>query len=83
MGYVKAVARKIKKSGKSPIEIRITINRIARYVTLGIDIEPRYWDIKNNRVRKSYENSVRINNFITHKINLVEVYLIQRKEKVI
>ena len=46
MGYVKAVTRKIKKSGKSPIEIRITINRIARYVTLGIDIEPRYWDIK-------------------------------------
>ena len=81
MGYVKAVTRKIKKSGKSPIEIRITINRIARYVTLGIDIEPRYWDIKNNRVRKSYENSVRINNFITHKINLVEVYLIQIQEK--
>jgi len=81
MGYVKAVARKIKKSGKSPIEIRITINRIARYVTLGIDIEPRYWDTKNNRVRKSYENSVRINNFITHKINLVEVYLIQIQEK--
>ena len=81
MGYVKAVTRKIKKSGKSPIEIRITINRIARYVTLGIDIELRYWDIKNNRVRKSYENSVRINNFITHKINLVEVYLIQIQEK--
>ena len=78
MGYVKAITRiaKIKKSGKIPIEIRITINRNARYVTLGIDIEPKYWDTKNNRVRKSYENSVRINNFITHKMNLVEVYLI-------
>lgn len=83
MGYVKAITRiaKIKKSGKIPIEIRITINRNARYVTLGIDIEPKYWDTKNNRVRKSYENSVRINNFITHKMNLVEVYLIQIQEK--
>ena len=41
MGYVKAITRKIKKSGKTPIKIRITVNRIARYITLGIDIEPR------------------------------------------
>jgi integrase/recombinase XerD len=83
MGYVKAITRKakIKKSGKIPIEIRITVNRNARYITLGIDIDPKYWDAKNNRVRKSYENSVRINNFINHKMNLVEVYLIKIQEK--
>ncbi|WP_421896449.1 tyrosine-type recombinase/integrase [Marinoscillum sp.] len=74
MASIKAVLRtnKMKKDGTSPIAIRITMDRKTKYVFTGKYILERDWDAVNSKVRKSYENSGRMNSFIRKKIREVE-----------
>ena len=48
--------------------MRIIKDRKAKFVSLGIKINPKDWNDELARVRKSYPNSQRMNNFIAHKI---------------
>lgn len=69
MASVKIVLRKeIKADGTSPLAIRITKDRKASYIYLEYSIKPKEWDEKNQRVKKSHPNSVRMNNFLIKKL---------------
>ena len=83
MGYTKAVIRKmkIKLNGKIPVELRITIQRYAHYISIGLDTEEKHWDKTKNRLKKSYPNSVRSNNLISHYLAKSENYLVEKETK--
>ena len=54
---VKPILRssKARSDGRAPIWIRITANRKSRYVSTGVYVEPKYWNEKKKKVRKSHE----------------------------
>ena len=83
MGYIKPVIRnsKRKRNGNLPIELRITIKRYAHFVSIGVDIDEKYWDNDKNRLKKSYPNSARTNNLISHYIAKAEDYLVEMQTK--
>lgn len=66
---IKAVLRKKKnKVGDFPIAIRITKNRLASFLYTGQYLDEKFWDNKNQKVKKSHPNSTRINNLIAKKL---------------
>ena len=83
MGYIKPLIRKSKKkrNGKVPIELRITVKRYAHFVSIGVDIDEKYWDSARCRLKKSYPNSVRTNNLIAYYSAKAEDYLVEKETK--
>ncbi len=64
-----------KEGKKVPLYIRITHRRKSKYISLGIKINPeKDWDEKRLRVRKSYPNATRVNNYIASKVAEAEKY---------
>jgi len=66
-----------KKEGenKVPVYIRITHRRKPKYISLGIKVDPKKdWDESRLRVKKSYPNYARVNNFIAIKVAEAEKY---------
>jgi len=59
---------KINKAGEAPLSFRITQNRKSQHVSLGIRLEPKYWNEQRQRVKPSYPTASRLNNFIKKKI---------------
>ncbi len=58
-----------------PLYIRITHRRKNKYVSLGIKVNPKKdWDNKRLRVKKSYPNSTKVNNYIVKKLAEAEAY---------
>jgi len=60
---------KAKKSGEMPLYIRVIHHRKPKYISLGIYVHPSQWNEKDLRVKKSFTNSTRVNNFIAKKIS--------------
>lgn len=56
------------KEGLYPIVIRIIKDRKPSYIYVGHYISKSHWDEKNNKVKKSHPNSVRLNNLISQKL---------------
>lgn len=56
------------KDKKYPIAIRITKNRKSSFIHLGYSVTLDEWDEKNQRVRKGYPNSARLNNYIVTRL---------------
>lgn len=68
MASIKVVLRtKKSKDGFFPLAIRITENRKSSFIYLGINLQEKEWDPKNQVVKKSHPNSVRMNNKIAAK----------------
>ena len=61
-----------KKDNSHPIAIRITKDRKTRYVFTGKYVLENDWDFENNRVKKSHENSARLNAYLRKKLSEVE-----------
>lgn len=55
---------KINKRAECPIYIRITKNRKIQYIATGHKLDEKYWDDEKRKVKNSYPNSVRLNNFL-------------------
>ncbi len=70
MATVKVMLKenKVNERGEMPVYIRITKDRKARFMSLGINVHPDLWDATNLRVKKQYPNSVRVNAFIAKKV---------------
>jgi integrase len=69
MASVKAVLRMNQKAdGTYPLVIRITKDRKTSFIALGHHLQESEWDEKNQRVKKSYPNSARLNNMIAKKL---------------
>ena len=47
-----------------PIQIRVTYKRNSCKINIGHRIKQRDWDDEKKRVKKSHDNSVRLNNLI-------------------
>jgi integrase len=60
------------KDGKFPIAIRITKDRKSRYVFTGKYVLEKEWDFDAGKVKKSHENSVRLNAFLRKKLSEIE-----------
>ena len=70
MATVKIVLRTNyqKKDGSRPLALRITQNRKTRFIFTGQYIHPKYWDATLSKVKSSYPNSTRLNNFLKKKV---------------
>lgn len=69
MATVKIVLRKKKnKDGTYPLAIRITQDRKTSFLHLGKHINEDDWDATEQRVKKSYPNFKRLNNFLLTKL---------------
>lgn len=60
--------KKPNKNGQFPLTIRITKDRRSTYLYVGYYIDVKYWDEKNNAVRKSYPNATHLNNLLISKL---------------
>ena len=58
---------KINKKGEAPIHFRIIKDRKVRHVSAQTMLELKYWDFKRNKVKSTYTNSVRLNNYLSAK----------------
>lgn len=69
MASIKVVLWKKKnKEGKYPLAIRIIKDRKPIYIYVGHYVEEAHWDGANQRVKKSYPNSTRLNNLIAQRL---------------
>jgi len=70
MASTKIVLRenKAKTNGETPLYIRIIKDRKARFISLGITIDPKFWDPKNSVVKKAHPNSGRMNKYLAKKM---------------
>ncbi len=69
MASIKIVLRKEEKQdGTFPLAIRITKDRKTSYIYLNYSIHPKDWNAEEQKVRKSYPNSARLNNFLNKKL---------------
>lgn len=70
MASVKLILRKDKvnkKSGKAPIYIRIIKNRKAHFVSIGVKVEPKFWNESEMTVKKGAKNYQQLNAYISKK----------------
>lgn len=59
--------RKKRKDGTVPIYIRITENRKSKYKSTGISVLPKYWNADRQEVRRSHDDSKRLNRKLKKK----------------
>ncbi len=70
MATVKIVLRdKESKDGTCPLAIRITKDRRSSFIHIGKSLKKDDWDPVERKVKKSYPNHVRLNNFILKKLS--------------
>ena len=70
MATIKAILKKDKrKDGSYPLAIRITKEGKSTFIYLDYSIHPEYWDDAKQRVKKSFPNSVRLNNLIAKRLS--------------
>lgn len=70
MATTKIVLRKKKnKDGSYPLAIRITKDRKTSFIHLGYYLKESDWDARNQLVKKSHENSARMNKLIRKKLS--------------
>ena len=62
-----------------PIQIRVTYKRNSCKINIGHRIKQRDWDDEKKRVKKSHDNSVRLNNLIQNFISKIDNYIIEKE----
>jgi len=70
MASVKVVLRKDKinkKNGLAPLYLRIIKDRKTKFISLGIKIEPKYWNEDKMLIKKGATNYQEFNNYILQK----------------
>ena len=73
MASAKVVIRKKKnKDGTYPLTLRITKDRRTSYIYLGKNIDEKYWDAVNQKVKRSHPSYKRLNNFLLKKLTDVQ-----------
>jgi integrase/recombinase XerD len=56
-------------TSKHPLYLRVTKQRKAKYISLGINVQIDQWDQKKLRVKSSVDNSARINSLLAKKMS--------------
>ena len=68
-----------KSNDTVPIQIRVTYKRNSCKINIGHRIMQRDWDDEKKRVKKSHDNSVRLNNLIQNFISKIDNYIIEKE----
>ena len=81
MTTVEVVCYKYKslKNGELPIKIRITKDRKARYISLGVSAKPKYWDFKKNQPKADCPNREQLDKLIATKISEIKAEIVGLK----
>ncbi|MDR0286231.1 MAG: phage integrase SAM-like domain-containing protein [Clostridiales bacterium] len=64
-------------TGELPLAIRLHKDNKRKYVRLGISIEPKYWDIKKDKIKSNCPNFEYLDNIISEKINLYQKQVLE------
>lgn len=70
MATVKVIQRKDKinlKTGLAPLYLRIIKDRKSKFISLGIKVEPKYWNQEKSTIKKGATNYQELNNYILQK----------------
>ncbi|MFK7810671.1 MAG: tyrosine-type recombinase/integrase [Saprospiraceae bacterium] len=84
MASVKIVLKpnKATTTGDIPIYIRITHQRKAKFISLGIKVNPeKNWNVEAQRVKRNYPNSGRVNKYIATKLAEAEAVALELATK--
>lgn len=82
MSSIQAILRKkMNKKGMYPLAIRITKNRKSSYLYLGQYLNQKDWDAIKQRVKKSHQNSARLNNLIASKLAKINDSVLEIESK--
>jgi site-specific recombinase XerD len=67
---VEAICYKVRplKNGEFPLMLRITQSRKRKYVSIGLSIDPKFWDFDKNKPKRNCPNKEAINNLISAKL---------------
>ena len=55
-------------NGEHPLMLRVTKNRVRRYISIGLSCNEKDWDEKKNLVKKSHPNKEVMNSIISKKL---------------
>ena len=58
------------KNGENPLVIRVCKDGKKKYQNLGVSVNPKFWDFKTNKPKKTCPNKEQIVNFIADKTKL-------------
>lgn len=58
---------KVLKNNEHPLMLRVTKDRKRRYLSLGISINPEYWDFTKSKPKHNYPNKEQILTLISGK----------------
>jgi len=70
MATVKVILRKDKineKTNLAPLFIRIIKDRKSKFISLGVKVDPKFWNEEKMCIKKGFNNYIELNNFILHK----------------
>lgn len=81
MTTVEVVCYKYKplKNGELPIKIRITKDRKARYINLGISTKKEHWDFSKNQPKPNCPYREQIEKLIANKISEIKAQIVELK----
>lgn len=72
---------KILKNNESPLMLRVTKDRKRKYVSLGISLDPSYWDFSKQQPKPDCPNREYIEMIIADKIKEYSAKIIELKSK--
>ncbi len=64
-------------NGEIPLSIRITQNKKRKYIRIGINIQPQYWDSKKNKLRPNCPDREYLDNIITEKLSKYQKQILE------
>lgn len=64
---------KKRKDNKCPLFIRITKSRTHAYINVGLYVEEKLWNTEKQKLRTSYPNSIRANNYLSSLLSKIEL----------
>lgn len=59
---------KVLANGESPLMLRVTKDRKRKYSSIGISVNPVYWDFEKNKPRRNCPDKTRIEQIIAEQI---------------
>jgi hypothetical protein len=72
---------KLNEKGLAPLYLRLTKDRKAKFISLGLYIKPTEWNEETGKVKKSNPNSTRMNAMIAQRVADAEGVAIELETK--
>lgn len=64
-------------NGEIPLSIRLTQNKKRKYIRIGINIQPQYWDSKKNKLKPNCPDREYLDNIITEKLSKYQKQILE------